>query len=79
VVTKIFLVKGGKYVVILRHGNYLTVYQNLSEVYVNNGDKVKTKQSIGKLIDEENKDIVTLHFEIWEELSKQNPEEWLSK
>eukprot|EP00825_Cyclidium_porcatum_P036442 TRINITY_DN3852_c0_g1_i1.p2 TRINITY_DN3852_c0_g1~~TRINITY_DN3852_c0_g1_i1.p2 ORF type:complete len:235 (-),score=32.84 TRINITY_DN3852_c0_g1_i1:16-720(-) len=46
-VSKIIRIPGTNVTVIIRHGNYLTVYQNLSEVKVKTGDKVSTGQIIG--------------------------------
>ena len=79
VVTKVFTIKGCNYVVIVRHGNFLSVYQNLSSVTVKNGDKLKTKQIIGNINIDDEDEVSTLHFEIWEELNKHNPVTWLSK
>jgi septal ring factor EnvC (AmiA/AmiB activator) len=68
----------GKFVII-RHGEYLSVYSNLSEVYVNTGDKVKTKQNIATALfdDEDAKTLVQL--QVWKGQVKLDPEEWLSK
>jgi murein hydrolase activator len=64
-------------VVIIRHGEYLTVYSNLEEIYVKKGDKVKTKQNIGVLMtDEDNRS--ELHFEIWKGSVILNPTQWIS-
>lgn len=78
-VTKVLTILGANFTVIVRHGNYLTVYQNLKTVDVKNGDKVSTKQKIGNLYTDENAENSILHFEVWEEMNKQNPEEWLSR
>ena len=79
VVTGVFLVTGSSYYgVIVRHGNYLTVYINLSEVYVKNGDKVSTTQRLGKIFtDTKNDNTTLLHFELRKDLEKLNPEIWL--
>jgi len=79
VVTKIFTVPGYNSSVIVRHGNYLTVYSNLSRVYVKAGDQVGTRQSIGKIYsDPEDGNQAILHFEIRKEIAKQNPESWVN-
>jgi len=78
-VTKIFAILGANYTVLIRHGEYLSVYQNLVNVRVKTGDKVKTKQVIGDIYTDENKDVSMIHFEIWKEKNILNPEEWLSK
>ncbi|QIL39174.1 peptidoglycan DD-metalloendopeptidase family protein [Pedobacter sp. HDW13] len=67
----------GKYVVILMHGNYFTIYQNLRSASVSKGDKVSTRQTIGVLAN--TGDIAELHFEIMRGQTKLNPEAWISK
>jgi len=65
-------------VVIVRHGDYLTVYSNLSEVSVRDGQEVATKQAIGRVYINPEDQKSELHFEIWRGKVIQNPEEWLS-
>jgi septal ring factor EnvC (AmiA/AmiB activator) len=78
-VTRIIPILGANYAVIIRHGEYLSVYQNIISVAVKKGDKVRTKQKLGIVYtDNETKDTM-LHLELWKELEKQNPEIWLSK
>ncbi len=80
VVSKVFIVPGYNSSVIIRHGNYLTVYSNLSEVNVKAGDRVKTAQSIGKIFtDKANGNMTQMQFQIWKEMTKLNPEPWLAK
>ncbi|MDN3585620.1 peptidoglycan DD-metalloendopeptidase family protein [Pedobacter aquatilis] len=67
----------GKYVVVLQHGNYFTVYQNLRSVSVKKGDNVNTRETIGTLA--VTGDAAELHFEIMRGQSKLNPEAWISK
>lgn len=77
-VTRVFVVPGYNNSVIIRHGNYLTVYSNLSEVYVKAGDRVSTRQSIGRIFtDTEDSNSTILHFQLWKEKTKQNPAPWL--
>ncbi len=78
-VSKIVAIKGANNTIILRHGNYLTVYQNLNDVAVEVGQKVNVKQSLGYVYKEENNDESILHLEIWKETQKLNPQEWLVK
>lgn len=79
-VTRVFVVPGYNNSVIVRHGNFLTVYSNLSQVYVKAGDKVKTRQAIGKIFtDTENANETILHFQLWKEKTKLNPSPWLDK
>ncbi len=77
-VTRVFVVPGYNNSVIIRHGNYLTVYSNLSQVYVKAGDKVSTRQAIGKIFtDTEDGNATILHFQLWKEKTKLNPAPWL--
>jgi len=78
-VKKVFSFLGANYTVIVRHGQFLTLYQNLAYVSVKPGDKVKSRQEIGSLFAELNSKTSVLHLEIWEESNKLNPEVWLSK
>jgi murein hydrolase activator len=66
----------GNKAVIIRHGEYLTVYSNLSTVFVNKGDDVKTKQSIGSILTVDN--ATELHFEVRKGSETMNPEFWLT-
>ncbi|MGE5425038.1 MAG: murein hydrolase activator EnvC family protein [Syntrophothermus sp.] len=65
-------------VVIIRHGEYLTVYSNLAEVYVKDGQEVTTRQAIGKVFTNTEESRTELHFEIWLGKTIQNPQEWLA-
>jgi septal ring factor EnvC (AmiA/AmiB activator) len=78
VVTGIFTISGYNQGVILRHGEYRTVYANLSEVYVKKGDKVTAKQKLGEIFtDRQNDNATILYFEIRKEITELNPELWL--
>lgn len=78
VVTRVFVVPGYNNSVIVRHGNYLTVYSNLSQVYVKAGDAVSTRQALGKIYsDPEEGQATILHFQLWKEKTKLNPLPWL--
>ena len=66
-------------VVIVRHGDFLSVYAYLNNVYVKTGDKVKTKQEIGNIVVDQDDARTELHFEIWKGQTKLDPEEWLYK
>ncbi|MCK5465734.1 MAG: peptidoglycan DD-metalloendopeptidase family protein [Bacteroidales bacterium] len=78
VVSKVVAILGANYTVIIRHGNFLTVYQNLINVRVKPGDEIGVKQILGTIFTEEDTNSTLLHIEIWKELNKQNPEDWLS-
>lgn len=64
--------------VLVRHGNYISVYCNLSAVAVTKGAKVTTRQEIGTIhVDTSGNPI--LHFQLRKETTKLNPEVWLGR
>lgn len=78
-VTGVYAVPGLNQVVIVRHGDYRTTYSNLEEVYVKKGDKLETKQSLGKVFTDEVNNKTSLHFQVWKGTQRLNPEYWISK
>ena len=64
--------------VLIRHGNYISVYCNLSTVNVAKGSKVKTRQEIGT-VHEDSSGNPVLHFQLRKETAKLNPETWLGR
>lgn len=78
VVSDILFMQGLNNAVIIRHGNYLTTYFNLVSVNVKKGEKVKTKQIIGKVGYDSSKGSVLI-FYLWNNTNKQDPELWLAK
>ena len=77
-VTQLFSVPGSNTAVIVRHGNYLSVYSNLTKIFVRKGQKVMAGDRIGSVYEDENDDNkTTLFFQIWKEKELQNPEEWI--
>lgn len=78
-VSRIFVIPGVNKTVIIRHGNYLSVYSNLSDVYVKPGEKIKMKQSIGKIFSDDKENQSLLKFQLWYENKKLDPEAWLAK
>jgi septal ring factor EnvC (AmiA/AmiB activator) len=80
VVSRIFVLPGYHNSIIVRHGNYLTLYSYLEQVYVKQGDKVNTGQTLGKIYtDTENGNSTLLHFELWKEQTKLDPLPWLNR
>ena len=70
----------GLFNVLIRHGNYISVYCNLSAPSVKSGDTVATKQSIGQIFSDPNDGGRTvLHFQLRREKEKLNPEPWLNR
>ncbi|MBS4062374.1 MAG: peptidoglycan DD-metalloendopeptidase family protein [Bacteroidetes bacterium] len=65
--------------VIIRHGDYFSVYSNLEQVYVKRGDKISTKQSIGLIHTEKTESKTELHFEIWQNRTIVDPALWLAR
>lgn len=78
-VTKVFAILGANYTVLVRHGEFLSVYQNLVNVRVKTGDRVLTKESLGEAFTDEKDNVSSFHFEVWQERTILNPEEWISK
>jgi len=79
-VARVFSIPGANMAVIVSHGKFYSVYQNIVDVKVKKGEKVETKQMIGKVFNEpENGNKSILKFMIFEEKRKQNPELWISK
>lgn len=75
-VTKVIAIPGGNKAVMISHGSYFTVYNNLKNVTVSNGQKVKAKQSIGTVYTNSENNTL-LDFQIWKGSSKQNPAGWI--
>jgi murein hydrolase activator len=65
--------------VIVKHGEYFTVYSHLKSVNVKPGDNVSTKQTIGKVYTNSADGVAKVHLEVWKGTEKTNPELWLSK
>lgn len=65
-------------VVIIRHGEYLTVYANMASVSVREGEEVKARQVIGVIADPADEQRPELHFELWKGKTILNPENWLA-
>lgn len=82
-VTSVLNIPGAGKVIIIKHGNYRTVYSNLQEVYVSVGSSVGTKQSIGSLLTESDGGLSIAHFEIHQVINgtvqRINPTLWLAQ
>ena len=80
-VTSVFNIPGAGKVIIIKHGNYRSVYSNINENYVKIGAKVSTKQNIGSLI--KDGDFSVCHLEIHQVINgvtqSLNPSLWISK
>ncbi len=78
-VARVMFISGLNNCVMMRHGDYFTIYSNLATVSVKAGDKVMTNGKIGTLSAGENPDDYQLHFELWFHTINQDPEAWLAK
>jgi septal ring factor EnvC (AmiA/AmiB activator) len=78
-VTGVASVPGAGKIIIIRHGEYLSVYSNLSEVLVKTGDKISIKQNIGNISYNDDDDKTTVNLQIWKGQKILNPEDWLYK
>ena len=70
---------GGTYMVIVRHGEYFTVYSNLRSYNVSKGQKVSTKQNIGSADTDPTTGDSEVHFELWKGTNPVNPSSWLAE
>jgi septal ring factor EnvC (AmiA/AmiB activator) len=77
-VSSIFAIKGANSTVLVRHGNYFSVYHNLVNVRVKVGDNVETKEILGNVYSDRRTGESIVHLEIWKETELMNPSEWLS-
>ena len=71
--------KTGNPWILVRHGNYITVYKNLSKVFVVTGDKVVTNQDIGEVFTDPSTGECMLSFHVYKDSKFQDPAIWISK
>jgi septal ring factor EnvC (AmiA/AmiB activator) len=76
-VIAILSVPGGNKGVQIKHGNYISTYYNLSEVYVKKGDQVAVKDELGTVYTNRSNGQTRLKFYLYQNTSKLNPEEWV--
>ena len=79
VVYSIIKSKNNTHTILIQHGNFFTVYKNLSDIYVKKGDKLKTKDSIGKIATDPLNGQTILSFSIFNNGVPQNPRFWIYK
>lgn len=77
-VKKIVVVPGMKYVILIQHGNYYTLYARLKEVYVQMGQHIEINDVLGAVNTDQN-GVSELQFQIWKNTTKLDPETWLVK
>lgn len=79
-VSSIFNIDGYHHIVMVRHGEYLTIYANIEKLSVRKGESVKAGQQLGTIYGDASDDNRTvLHFEVRKERDKLNPLDWLQK
>ncbi len=77
VVKKIVSIPGSNIAVIIRHGDFLTVYSNLSQVSVRIDQRIKTEQKIGEAYTDAQEGRGMINLQIWHESKIQNPKDWI--
>lgn len=75
-IARVMQISENNMMVLINHGEYFTVYSKLAEVHITQGQSVEAGQSVGSLA--KSGDAV-LHFQIWKDKTKLDPEQWLRK
>lgn len=78
-VSQINKIPGANIAIMIRHGDFISVYNNLDKVYVEKGDKVFRNQDIGRIGTNPSSGKTTLFFQLFKNLKKLNPELWIYK
>ena len=78
-VSSILTMPNGTKVVMIRHGEYISVYSNLGDVFVEKGQKVETKENIGIVYTSYKEGSTVIDFQLWKSSQKLNPQLWLMK
>ena len=76
-VIAILAAPGGKKGVQIKHGNYISTYYNLSNLYVKKGDKVDAKDELGEIYTNRFNGLTQLKFYLYRDVTRLNPEEWI--
>ncbi len=76
-VSKVFFFAGSNTCIIVSHGEYFSFYDNIYDLYVKQGDKVKTGQSLGRIYTDPDTGLAKMHFQLWQKNTKLNPSVWL--
>lgn len=77
VVSEILIVPGSHRMVMVRHGDYITIYNNLDNLYVKKGDEVAIGQELGQIATSKTNGKTTLYFVMYKNTTKLNPEQWI--
>lgn len=78
-VSSVLSMPNGIKVIMIRHGEYISVYSNLSEVYVEKGELLETKQELGLVFTSKQEGSTVVDFQLWKGSQKLNPLYWLMK
>lgn len=78
-VSSVMVMPGGVLCILIKHGEYFSVYVNIGDPKVNVGDNVKRKQEIGRAINNGKDGNPEFVFQIWKGKNNLDPEKWLSK
>ena len=78
-VRKVIKIMGSNLAVLVRHGNYLSVYSNLTVVKVSVGQEINSYQKIGEINLQKGEETAILHFELWNENKTEDPLKWFKK
>ncbi|MFT5969577.1 MAG: septal ring factor EnvC (AmiA/AmiB activator) [Flavobacteriales bacterium] len=78
-IQNVLVIPGNHKAIMINHGEYYTVYSNLDEIYVTQGEKVDTKQLLGKIHTNVESGAAVLNFQLWKFSNRQNPSSWLYK
>lgn len=78
-VLKIQAIRGANKTVLIQHGNYITVYRNLTDLYVKSGDTVQTGEKLGTVGHSRDTNRPTLNFYIFKDANYLNPSQWILK
>ncbi len=76
-VIAILAVPGGNKGVQIKHGNFISTYYNLSELFVKKGDKVEAKEELGLIHTNRSSGLTQLKFYLYRDATRLNPEDWI--
>ena len=78
-VSRVISIPGGNYAVIVRHGEYLSVYSNLAEVFVRNGENVSIRQELGLIATDPRENKTHINLQVWKGNDKMDPAAWIAR
>ena len=76
-VMSILSFKNSNPTILVKHGNYITAYKNLSKVFVKKGEKVVSKQVLGEAFTNSETGKTTIQFSVFNTMKTENPADWL--